>query len=60
MTGILFPDADDCDAIGTTFRRQVEIDNFRKLLLQDRDKDLVKTSLSASPSTEGSSGGLPV
>ncbi len=42
MTRVLFLHAHHRHAVGAAFRRQVEIDDFRKLLLQNRHKDFVQ------------------
>ena len=42
MAGILLLHGDDGKPVGTAFRRQIEIDNFRKLLLQDWNEHLVQ------------------
>ena len=42
MTRILLLHAHHRHAVGTAFRRQIEVDDFRKLLLQDRHKDFVQ------------------
>ena len=42
MAGVLFFDAHHRHAIGATFRRQIEIDNFGKLLLQERHKHFIQ------------------
>ncbi len=42
MSGILFAHGDHCHSVGAAFWGQVEINNFRELFLQQRDKDLVE------------------
>ena len=42
MARILFLDADAGDAVGTAFGRQIEIDDLRKLLHQQRHEDFVQ------------------
>ena len=42
VPGVFFFDADHGDAVGAAFRRQVEIDDFRKLFLQQGDIDFVQ------------------
>ena len=42
MAGVLFLDTDDSHPVRAAFRRQVEIDDLRILLLQQRHKDLIQ------------------
>ena len=42
MACVLFFHRHHRQAVGAPFRRQIEIDNFRKLFLQDRDEDFIQ------------------